>query len=120
MVAVAKNLTKDFQDTVTVYPWIGFDTYGGPSYGAGVPIPEAIIDDRQYLRTLPGGKEILQRASLTIPRPIVPNGAANRFEPLDTRDKIVLPSGYTGPILAVIGPNDPQTHAPFSFEVVLG
>jgi hypothetical protein len=121
-VALADKITggsDGVQDDVTLYPWTGTGTYGEPTYGAGVPI-SAFIEDRMVTRNEAGGDEISSRTVLTIMRPITPNGATGRREPLDTRDKIVLPDGSTGPILAVNGPNDPTTHAPFVYEVILG
>jgi hypothetical protein len=111
--------TGGVQDDIVVYPWIGNTLEGGPDYGDPVTMG-AIVYEREYQRRMPTGEEVTQRAELTIPRPIAANGAADRREPLDPRDKIVLPSGYTGPILHVDGLTDPTTHAPFMFVVILG
>lgn len=107
------------QDEVQFYAWIGSDDFGGPEYDVPISM-EAIVEEKQYTRRMSDGTEITQRASITIPRPITPNGAAERREPIDPRDKFILPSGFTGPILFVDGTVDPDTHAPYSYEIVLG
>jgi len=107
------------QDTIYISPWIGNTIEGGPDYGPAVPM-EAIVNEKEYQRTLASGDEIMQRAEITIPRPVEPNGAAERREPIDPRDLVVLPSGYTGPILHVDGLTDKKTHAPFAFFIILG
>jgi hypothetical protein len=118
-VAIIDKQTTSLQDTIIFSPWIGSDIYGGPAYGSPINM-KAIIEEKQILRRLSDGQEISQRATITIPRPIAPNGATDRREPIDTRDKIVLPSGYTGPILFIEGVMDPTTNAPYSFDIVLG
>ena len=116
---IVDKTTDSLQDSVRHYPWIGNDTYNAPQY-AVYTIRKGIVEEKEYSRRMPSGEEILQKASVTFPRPIAPQGAEGRREPIDPRDKIVLPSGYTGPILGVFGVVDPETHQPYSFEVVLG
>jgi len=121
-VALADQLTggsDGVQDTVYIYPWIGNTDSGGPDYGSAVE-HKAIVEEKEYTRKMADGSEITQKASITIPRPVAANGATDRREPIDPRDKIVLPSGFTGPILNVDGITDPQTHAPFMFQIILG
>lgn len=117
--SLADSQTADMQDTVSFSAWIGSGTYGEPIFAAPINI-QAIVEEKQYTRRLPDGSEITQKATITIPRPIAPNGATDRREPIDPRDKFVLPSGFTGPIQFVNGTIDPSTHAPYSFEIVLG
>lgn len=118
-VAVADRLTASLQDSVVFFAWIGSGSEGEPEYAAPISIP-AVVEEKEYLRKLSSGEEVTQKASITIPRPVPPNGAANRKEPIDPRDQIILPSGYTGPILDVAGVVDPSTHQPYMLEVVLG
>ena len=108
-----------FQDTVTMHPWTGSDDFGGPTFGTPVAIL-AIIEMKTQQRQLTSGDVVTQHASFLIPRPVAANGATGRFEPIDPRDKFVLPNGYTGPVLSVDGPEDPTTDAPFVTTVVLG
>lgn len=126
MVALADDLTggdisqeDTIQDTIVFYPWISDDDFSKPVYGSGISM-KAVVVEKDYNRRMPSGEEIRQRAEITIPRPIAANGAANRKEPVDPRDKIVLPNGYTGPILNVDGVSDSSTHAPYLFTIILG
>jgi hypothetical protein len=119
-VATADKVTKTLQDsTVLIYPWINSDDNGGPLYDDPISV-DAIVEEKQMLRRMSDGQEVMQKASITIPRPIADNGAANRREPIDPRDSIVLPSGYRGIILAVNGVIDPSTHNPYMFQIILG
>jgi hypothetical protein len=119
-VAIANKVTKSLQDsTITITPWIGSDVYGAPLFGSPILV-SGIVEERQYLRRLGNGQEVVQRASITILKPMTDNGAAERREPVDPRDKVVLPSGYTGPILDVMGITDPSTHNPYMIEILLG
>lgn len=114
------SITADFQVSVRHYPWIGFDsTTGGPSYGS-VVLRKGVVDYKQRLRKTSDGQEVTQQASITIPRPIIANGAADRREPVDPRDKFVLPNGYTGPILSIEGIINPSTGTPYAIDVILG
>lgn len=119
LVRVADKATKSLQITVSHYPWTGSGIYSEPTYGTVVS-RKAVMEFQQRLRKLSDGQEIVQKASLLFVGPIAPNGAADRREPFDPRDKIVLPNGYTGPILDVSGPENPAISAPFTFEVLLG
>src|SRR4051812_44124142 len=96
-VALIDSLTASLQATVEFHAWIGYDRTGGPLYDAPL-IFSAIIEEKQFTHKLETGAEITQRASILLPRPIAANGATDRREPIDLRDKFVLPSGYTGPI----------------------
>lgn len=111
--------TASLQDTIEFYAWKGAGNYGESEYDDAV-LMQAVVEEKQVLRRMTDGTEIAQKASVTIPRPIPPNGATGRREPVDPRDKIVLPNGFTGPILFVNGEIDPTTHAPYSYEIVLG
>ncbi len=119
-VALAKTLTTSLQGTISIYPWESPNsTYGGPTYGTAVSIP-AVIDESIRFRRMSDGQEILQKAEITILQPLTANGASGRSEPIDPRDKIVLPSGYTGPIRYVNGPIDSSTGYPYMFTIILG
>jgi hypothetical protein len=66
------------------------------------------------------GMEITQRATVTFLYPISANGAADRQEPLDIRDKLTLPSGYSGPIRIIEGLENNYPDSPYLLEVILG
>lgn len=66
------------------------------------------------------GTAIQTLAKITIPRAIAANGAPGRNEPFDDRDRITLPGGRTGPIVAVEGLIDPGTGLLLMTEMWLG
>ncbi len=115
-VATADSITTSLQVNIRHYAWIGANDRGGPLYASPVTI-KAIVDMRPRLRRTSDGTEVMQRCQVTIPRPIRPNGAAGRREPIDPRDKIVLPDGFTGPILDIEGPVDPVTNRPYISDI---
>lgn len=123
-IALIDSITDNggLQADVVHHPWIADgSTYGEPTYGASVT-RSAIVEEKQRLRRLADGREVNQVASITFPRPIAANGATNRREPIDPRDKFVLPSGFTGPIAHVggLGPVDPITGKSYGLEVIIG
>lgn len=118
-VALAHGVTDSLQDTVQHYPWTGHDKFGKPTYGAAV-VRKGLVEYRAELRRNPNGQETMQRAVVTFLTPITANGAAGRQEPIDLRDKLVLPDGTTGPILDIQGLNDPGTQRPYLYVVALG
>jgi hypothetical protein len=118
-VAIANSVTSSLQVVVSHEAWIGSDSYGAPQYATAVNL-SAIVEYRQRLRHLRDGQQVLQRAVVFLLEPVSPNGAAERREPIDPRDRIVLPDGTTGPIYDVAGLADPQTNASYYHEVVIG
>jgi hypothetical protein len=118
-VAIASSATASLQVTVAHSAWIANDEYGAPQYATPVN-RQAIVEYRQRLRHLRDGQEVMQRAVAFLLEPVEPNGASGRREPIDPRDKIVLPDGTTGPLYDVAGLADPQTNASYYHEVVIG
>lgn len=119
-VALANNLTKDLQVPVIHEPWIGNDpTFGTPLYGTAVT-RLALVEMKQRTLRSNSGQEIMQRAAVTFTYPIEANGAAHRQEPLDIRDKLTLPSGYTGPIRMIEGLENNFPDSPYLLEIILG
>jgi hypothetical protein len=118
-IALATTLTSDLQDNVVLSRWTGVDGYNKPTYADPVTHP-ALIENKQRQIRLPGGEVIQSRTKVTFLHPMTAHGAAKRKEPLDPRDKIVLPDGRTGPILDVKGLIDPSTGFPYMIEVFLG
>jgi hypothetical protein len=110
----------DLKVTVTVHAWTSQDVFGAPSYAAPVSY-DVILDERQQQKRDAEGKLVSTRAYIAFLEPITPNGAAGRVEPLDPRDKIVLPDGVTtGPIVATTGFVNKETGRPYFHEVWLG
>jgi len=118
-IALANTITSDLQTTVAHSAWIGQDRNGKPLYDTAVN-RAAIVEYKTELRRIPSGEEIAQTATITIVGPIDDNGAADRREPVDPRDKFVLPNGFSGPILDVSGVIDPSTGRPYTITVTLG
>ena len=118
-VAIANSNTSDLQDEVTLEAWIGDDSHGKPQFATPIAI-KAIVEKKQQLVRLSTGQEVQQQTKVTFLEPVTPNGAAERREPIDPRDRIVLPDSSTGPILGVVGMLDSGTHAPYMLEVSLG
>lgn len=118
-VSIIDDQTKDLQVSVDHSAWVGSGIYAEPVYATAIS-RMAIVEFKQVMRRTVDGREILQKATVTFPRPIPSNGTAERREPIDPRDKIVLPNGYTGPILDVDGVIDPSTKSLYMAEVILG
>ncbi len=119
-VAIADSTTDSLQAQNIIHtPWTGSDSFGGPSYGASV-VRRGVVSYKTKDRDDPGGDSILQKATVLFVGPITANGAANRKEPIDPRDQIFLPNGYTGPILSIEGVNDPGTNSLYTVKVIMG
>ena len=118
-IAIADRLTIDLQVPVQHYAWIADgSTYGEPVFAS--PVTRlALVEMRQRLIRLEG-QDIIQRAVVTFLRPIAANGASDRREPIDLRDKLVLPNGYTGPIKNVEGLENNFDDSPYMVVVILG
>ena len=119
--ASANALTNSIQETVEHYPWIGIsEDEGQPAYS---PVPtelKCIVERSGELMDEASGDLIKFRYHLVFPYPVTAHGADGRVEPIDERDKFVLPGGVTGPILRVRGPIDLSTRRPYMSEVWLG
>jgi len=119
-VALADKITADLQVDVVHYAWIGTDsTYGAPEYAVAVT-RKALVELKQRVLKTADGQDFVQKASITFLRPITANGAVNRLEPIDLRDKFTLPNGYTGPVKLVEGLANKFADSPYTLEVVLG
>lgn len=119
-VDLADDITKSLQPTVAHSAWVGMDVHGTPTYAAPINrecIVEYKIRDKLQSST---GRVIQSQALITIIGPVAANGAAGRVEPIDPRDKIVLPNGQTGPIIDVEGVVDPDTDLPYMYQVWIG
>lgn len=120
LVSVANSLTSDLQETITRYPWVGNDTDGEPLYGAGVS-HTAIVERGRMMKLERDSKLILKSGTkITIIGPVTANGAADRDEPIDGRDRFVLADGTAGPVMNITGLDDPSTGKPYMYEVFIG
>jgi len=118
-VNLADKFTENVQPVIKLEQWIGQDKFGKITYAAPT-FPRCVIDSRQRMIVSTSGQMITVMSTLTFTTLPVSNGAIGRREPIDTRDKITLPDGFTGPIISVNGPLDPATNKGFILEVQLG
>lgn len=119
-VAIANTLTAGVQSNIIHEAWIDQDVHGIAAFAAPVTL-KAVIDLTRKKKKLADGRVITVVATLTIVGDVAPNGAANRYEPIDPRDVITLPDGTTGPIV-LEGPRsvmDPTTGRGFIHEIMI-
>jgi len=115
-VAIAEKVTSSLLAPVSVAAWIGDDAYDVPQFAQPV-VHQAIVEQKAAaVRTLTG-EQVMTRVQVTFLHPIVPNGALDRVEPIDPRDRIVLPDGTTGAIILTEGMVNPTTGGPYLLQV---
>ncbi len=121
-VEAANSLTSDLQVSVEHWPWVGLqdDGSGQPKHADQATQLYALVEDEGGLIETDSGEVVKFRHHLIFPAPIEPYGTADRDEPIDIRDKFVLPGDVTGQTLKVKGPIDPTTGRSFMTEVWLG
>lgn len=123
VVAVANKITKPLQGDVSHLPWIAQNAFGSSSHQSpfGQPIPRtAIIEQQARWHQLPDGNQVFTFAHLIFLEPFEHINAPNRKNPIDPRDRLLLPDGTTGPIVDVDGLHNPGTKSPYFCEVWLG
>jgi hypothetical protein len=98
--------------------WIGFsDDDGKPLYDVPVALQAHVQEGTNQLR-LATGEEISTKACVSFLTPVEANGAADRREPIDPRDRITIRPGTPTEVTGVIVDNpgaqlDPSTGAPY-------
>ena len=121
-VRLVNRVTKSVQADITIEPWIGQDGNTKPTYDSAV-IVKAIVEQGPLPFRNSLGETIVVKAILHILEPLEANGADNREEPLDPRDRITLPSGVVGaPIRGTATGGDlvdPATGYPYFHTVAL-
>lgn len=121
LIKIADNITDGLglQAEVSHSAWIGQDGFGKPSFSSAVS-RKCVVDRTNKVITL-NGQLITIGATLTFVGDVAPNGASGRREPIDPRDKIILPDGFTGPIIDTPGSvTDRETNRGFIQSVMLG
>lgn len=107
-VLIADTLTKGVQSTCRWEPWNGADVYGTPTYAAARDLVAVVeYTNKQFTNT--SGETITLVATLTVVGDLAPPLThADRRNPIDTRDRITLPNGFSGPLVsapdAVVNP----------------
>lgn len=118
-VGIANSLTLGVQSPITHYAWISQSVAGDDTYDD--PVTLLCVIDRTNRVIVRDGEHITIGATLAFVGDVAPNGAVGRREPIDPRDKIVLPDGFTGPIIDSPGSViDPDTERGFIQSVMLG
>ena len=117
-VATANKITADLQPEVTLERWIGQNATG-PLYGEEEFLPAVV--EYGVDQIVNDAREIVPvQAKVTFIRPIEPEGSRGRKEPLDTRDRVKLPNGTSGPLVRVRGMVDGETGEPYMIEAWVG
>lgn len=117
-VALADSLTVDLQPIVKIERWVGKNGFNEEEYAPSIAVM-AIVELKQKIIRTPVGEEVMSSHAITILRPLDPQGALGRHEPIDTRDRITLSDGTTGPILNVEGFQDSKTQNTYFSQVWL-
>ena len=118
-ISIANTLTADLQDEVIHEAWIGTNFDGSSRYADPVPRPSIVEKKTRMVRGI-DGKEISSSHYVGFLYPITPNGAEDRQEPVDPRDRITLSNGSTAPIVSLDGFMDRENDRPLYTQVFLG
>ncbi len=121
-IAIASKTVDSFKGSCQFYAWIGTNGAGDDVFAPVVPV-RAIISLKKQQRYTPTSGLVMTLATLTITDPMAdtqPNTGHVREQPVDPRDKFVLPDGGTAPIVDAGGTLDPKTGRGFTGKVVLG
>ncbi len=119
LIAVADKLSKSFQDDVSHVTWTGQDGMGAPT--TVTVIRKALVEQKLQQVKLDDGRFVTVHTKLSFLTPITANGAANRIEPVDPKDKFILSDGSSGATYtADSGLRNPEAAAPFINVVYLG
>jgi hypothetical protein len=114
------GITRDLQAPVTIQPWIGQDVHGEAKYDLPGTLYTAIVDTREQQKKDILGNMVSIRALVIILVPVPPHGAPGRREPIDPRDKVILPDGSSGTIVGIAGFIDGGTSKPYFHEIWIG
>jgi len=115
-IAIADGITKSLQPDVTHFAWVSQDARGVPEYAAPAVYP-ALVELSRNRVVGADGQVLFTRYSVTFLQPLPANGAEGRQEPIDPRDKLVLPNGEKVDVIDIKGFIDADTGAPFMSEV---
>jgi len=117
-IATARTITLPLHVTVQHSAWTGQDFNGKDTFATASSLKAIVNKEEKIFKK--EGIEVAAKTYIAILQPIASNGAAGRSEPVDTRDKFVLPDGTTGPVVEVSGFMDGGTGAPYFYEIYLG
>lgn len=117
-VAIADDVTKPLQATVTYERFLGSDAYGSQTFAAAVSLRAVVDYVSKQVRTQEGILTV-SRATITL-LDIAAVVAATGGNGIDNNDKFTLPDGDQGPLLDIRGFVDAGTGNPIATEVVIG
>lgn len=118
-VALASDLTRSLQATVTIAAWNGQDLRGKNTHATAVPYA-ALVEMTRKQKYTSTGKLVMTLAVITILDPVADTMATGRMNPIDPRDIVTLPDGQTQPIVDIKSFVDAGLNRPFYNEITLG
>lgn len=117
-VRTADKLTSDLQATTAFERALSSDGEGLITYASPVKLKGIVEDKQEIVRTSSG--QLSQSKTHITYLDVNAVSAATGGQGIKESDRIVLPSGETGPILSISGFIDRQTGLPIATEVYLG
>lgn len=117
-VKTVDKLTRDLQTSTTFERYLSQDGAGDKTYAAAVTLKAIVEDKQEIVRTLSGG--LSQSKTHITYLDVSALSTATGGNGVKEQDRITLPNGETGPILAVGGFIDRGTFDPIATEVYLG
>lgn len=121
-VANLSKIVDSFKGNVSFYAWIGQNGAGTDEYAAVVTV-RAVISMKKEQRYTASSGLVMTHATLTVLDGIADTTANTgqvREQPVDPRDKFILPDGSTAPVVDSGGPMDPSTSRGFINKITLG
>lgn len=123
--AISGILSPEFESmklNIQHHQWIGDDGQGTDEF-APVEVRRGLVDLTKKERNTSAGVGVMTFATITWLdhwTPATPNAGKVRENPIDPRDKFVLPDGGTAPIVQTGGFADSATSKPFVSDTILG
>lgn len=117
-VKVADKLTKDLQAEITFERYISSDGAGDKTYAASATIKAIVEDKQEIVRSLSGELSQSKTHITILDTAKLLTITANQG--VKEQDRITLPNGESGRILALGGFIDAGTEIPVATEVYLG
>jgi len=110
----------DVLEDITLERWTGYDSSGDETFATAETYSVFVELGAGHVWDEMNQTQIPTIAKVIVLEPLTDNGADDRTEPLDPRDKITLPGGASGPIAKFAGVVDGSTGSPYMFEIWVG
>src|SRR5215472_14566622 len=117
-VKVADKVTKPLQTTVKYERENGIDGSGTRTFDLPLFLPAIVDYTSRMVRTREGILTACRSSVMFLDAQTL--NQATKGHGIRTADRITLPNGETGPILDIMGFNDPGTLEPVATQVMLG